>query len=289
MSSASARAQARRQAILSRGSDRLAKLTTSGRGEDAPAYMHDDPPVPKLSSLSNFTGEETPPSRADPTPPFAPDPSVWSEQQQQQLMQALMGQLPAGTEPPPMPNLADNPLFSNLLAASGGGNGNGGLAGGMPAMGKIPEPVVQPKSLLQKLLPLLHLVVMWGFLAFFVLYKEPQVQEALGGLTNEPRNALWQRWAELGTEKGRIQLVPFFWALITVQIALHSTRIFVGTGPAPLPFLLNMAVPFLPPQLSSTIVYGWKYLSLFSMLLDDLAGLIVGLGFIVLLASWFAV
>ncbi|KAK0451116.1 hypothetical protein EV421DRAFT_2032057 [Armillaria borealis] len=244
MSSASARAQARRQAILSRGSDRLAKLTTSGRGEDAPAYMHDDPPVPKLSSLSNFTGEETPPSRADPTPPFAPDPSVWSEQQQQQLMQALMGQLPAGTEPPPMPNLADNPLFANLLATSGGGNGNGGLAG---------------------------------------------VQEALGGLTNEPRNALWQRWAELGTEKGRIQLVPFFWALTTVQIALHSTRIFVGTDPAPLPFLLNMAVPFLPPQLSSTIVYGWKYLSLFSMLLDDLAGLIVGLGFIVLLASWFAV
>ncbi|KAK0463891.1 uncharacterized protein EV420DRAFT_1520601 [Desarmillaria tabescens] len=292
MSSASARAQARRQAILSRGSDRLAKLTTSGRGEDAPAYMHDDPPVPKLSSLSNFAEEgtsiPTPPSRGDTVPTGAPDPSVWSEQQQQQLMQALMGRLPAGAETSPMPNLEDNPFLSNLLAASGGGNGKGGLAGGMPAMGKVPEPVVQPKSLLQKLLPLLHLVIMWGFLAFFVLYKEPQVQEALGGLTNDPRNALWQRWAELGSEKGRIQLVPFFWALTTIQIVLHSTRIFVGTDAAPLPFLLNMAVPLLPPQLSSTIVYGWKYISLFSMLLDDLAGLIVGLGFIVWLASWFA-
>lgn len=39
--SASARAEARRKAILSRGSDRLAKLTTSARGEDAPAYMKD--------------------------------------------------------------------------------------------------------------------------------------------------------------------------------------------------------------------------------------------------------
>lgn len=39
--SAAARAEARRKAILSRGSDRLAKLTTSARGEDAPAYMHD--------------------------------------------------------------------------------------------------------------------------------------------------------------------------------------------------------------------------------------------------------
>jgi hypothetical protein len=38
--SAAARAEARRKAILSRGTDRLAKLTTSGRGEDA-AYAPD--------------------------------------------------------------------------------------------------------------------------------------------------------------------------------------------------------------------------------------------------------
>jgi hypothetical protein len=37
--SATARAEARRKAILSRGNDRLSKLTTSARGEDAPAYM----------------------------------------------------------------------------------------------------------------------------------------------------------------------------------------------------------------------------------------------------------
>jgi len=39
--SAAERAEARRKAILNRGTDRLAKLTTSGRGADAPAYMHD--------------------------------------------------------------------------------------------------------------------------------------------------------------------------------------------------------------------------------------------------------
>lgn len=39
--SAAARAEARRKAILSRGTDRLAKLTTSARGEDHPAYIHD--------------------------------------------------------------------------------------------------------------------------------------------------------------------------------------------------------------------------------------------------------
>jgi GET complex subunit GET2 len=40
MSTAAAKAEARRKAILARGNDRLAKLTTSARGEDA-AFVHD--------------------------------------------------------------------------------------------------------------------------------------------------------------------------------------------------------------------------------------------------------
>jgi hypothetical protein len=38
---AAAKAEARRKAILARGNDRLAKLTTSARGEDHPVYAHD--------------------------------------------------------------------------------------------------------------------------------------------------------------------------------------------------------------------------------------------------------
>lgn len=38
---AAARAEARRKAILARGNDRLAKLTTSARGEDSPVYNHE--------------------------------------------------------------------------------------------------------------------------------------------------------------------------------------------------------------------------------------------------------
>lgn len=38
--SATARAEARRKAILGRGTDRLSKLTTTARGEDAPAYLN---------------------------------------------------------------------------------------------------------------------------------------------------------------------------------------------------------------------------------------------------------
>ena len=39
--SAKARAEARRKAILARGGDRLARITTSARGEDGASYMHD--------------------------------------------------------------------------------------------------------------------------------------------------------------------------------------------------------------------------------------------------------
>ena len=41
MADAKARAEARRKAILARGGDRLARITTSARGEDGAAYMKD--------------------------------------------------------------------------------------------------------------------------------------------------------------------------------------------------------------------------------------------------------
>ncbi len=41
MADAKARAEARRKAILARGGDRLARITTSARGEEGASYMHD--------------------------------------------------------------------------------------------------------------------------------------------------------------------------------------------------------------------------------------------------------
>lgn len=43
MSAAKARAEARRKAILARGGDRLARITSSARGEEGATYMHDGP------------------------------------------------------------------------------------------------------------------------------------------------------------------------------------------------------------------------------------------------------
>ncbi|KAF5376897.1 hypothetical protein D9615_007202 [Tricholomella constricta] len=324
--SASARAEARRKAILSRGSDRLAKLTTSARGDD-PAYMHDDPPLPSISTgLKTFVGEEssmpTPPNRPSPSPspraartapaaastsPFAaagskanaaPDHPVWSEQQQQQFMQALMAASPLSRSPESLPGLTptdvdpalppmDNPLAA-MLFPQGAGAFSSGPAGKAPA-GAAPAP---PPTRLQRLMPFVHLITMWCMLAYFVLYMEPKTLAEVGG----SGIGLWRRWAELGESSPlgdvaqilRIQVMPFFWAFTTLQIVLHSVRIFSGFDAVQPPTLLAIALPHLPPPLPSIIVNGLKYLQMGSLFLDDLSGLVVGLGFIVLFSGWLA-
>ena len=262
--SAAARAEARKQAIRNRGADRLAKLTTSARGEDAPAYLHDgerpnrgtsaqglyyfsDPPLAAIPSTGtrNFLGEESsdmpsmrsrtthspspgpqPARGATNQPPRgnvfenlaqnAPDPSVWSPEQQQDFIKALMNassggslpQLPSGdsamhSDPAMTP--MDNPFAALLGSQLGGGTGENafppfgpgmGLKGAMPGMTMEPP---KEKTRLQKILPLLHLVAMWCLLAYFVLWVEPNVRQ---GVTGEEvawnAAGLWRRWADLG-------------------------------------------------------------------------------------------
>ncbi|KAF5361642.1 hypothetical protein D9758_007300 [Tetrapyrgos nigripes] len=367
--SAAARAEARRKAILSRGTDRLAKLTTSARGDD-PAYKHDDPPLPSIGnamrpSTSAFLGEEsnmpTPPQRASPSPspsttPSKPagaarqnsntntntsaaagpelEPGVWSTEQQQ-LMQALMSGMlggntnaNAGTGPGGgglPPSLADNPLAALLMSGlngAGAGAGAGGLGGAPPLMppglnlSKGPAmggnagagagvDVVQakPKTLLQRLMPLVHVISMWGLLAYFALFMEPQVHEESVGTTSMSSGwqGMWSRWAELakqnpldrvestGVGQGwTVNPMPFFWAFITLQIGLHSVRIFSGFDRVQPPMLLSMALPHLPAPIPSVIINGMKYFQMATIFLDDYALVAVGMGFLIWLAGLFS-
>ncbi|KAI0044060.1 hypothetical protein FA95DRAFT_1583899 [Auriscalpium vulgare] len=353
MSTPAARAEARRQAILKRGSDRLAKLTNTARGEDA-AILHDDPPIPPLPSapgvnLANFIGEESapPPSvRRRPAPdahasPFdalglggaPPDPSVWSEQQQQQLMQALMG----GTASAGRPGAStpqDNPLAALMSAMGGGGLPPGGgpgptsnnaagpspddplmalmssLSAGAPPPGAAASAptTVKPKSLAQKLLPVFHILSVWTLVAYFVLWKEPG--EFYGRVSSaELPGGLWRRWADLRSRQAienawGVQVVPFFWAFISLELALHSFRIFSGlVSPHPMkkslpnrpaqdaiqpPMLLMLALPHLPKPLPFVIMTALKYFQMAGAIFDDLAAAIVAFGLFVALAGFLA-
>ncbi|THV01224.1 hypothetical protein K435DRAFT_776070 [Dendrothele bispora CBS 962.96] len=373
--SAAARAEARRKAILSRGNDRLAKLTTSARGDD-PAYKHDDPPLPDTGgtpmrpSTSTFLGEEThmptPPLRASPSPgrpasdvsssspSSSPssnttrtavnpefEPGVWS-QDQQQLMQALLsgmgmggmgegafnaGGAGAGGVPP---SLADNPLAALLM---GGMNGGAAGFGQAPALGAAPgvngkkgdgvPPLVppgfgpglgagmgpgmateppKPKTLLQRLMPLVHWIAMWALLAYFVLFREPQVHEAASGssLSGSGWQGIWSRWSELekrnpldtvgtegvdGVQGWTVAVLPFFYAFISLQIGLHSIRIFSGFDKPQPPALLALALPHLPAPIPSIVINGMKYLQMASVFFDDFALVAFGMGILVWVAG----
>ncbi|KAH8101549.1 hypothetical protein BXZ70DRAFT_933823 [Cristinia sonorae] len=321
MSSAAARAEARRKAILSRGTDRLAKLTTSARGEDAPAYMHDDPPLaplPARPNLEEFVGEETrlptPPVRSrtasDSRSPFAsaglgaaqPDPSVWSEEQQQQLRAALLGgaggmpslfpgqqQLPStGASNASDTPLPDDPLAAMMAAMTQQSGGAPNPFANMAGMTMEPPAPPAPKTRLQKLMPVIHLVAAWLLFAYFAFWKEPEMFEASHGLL--PANR-WRRWAELGWKDSKdgwgVQAVPFFWAFTTLAIILHSWRIFSGLDRVQPPTLLSFALPYLPPPLPSLIVNGLKYMQIGSVFLDDVAGVLVAIGLLIWFSSWF--
>ncbi|KAF7367539.1 hypothetical protein MSAN_00817000 [Mycena sanguinolenta] len=349
--SAAARAEARRKAILGRGGDRLAKLTSSGRGEDHPVYVREqtpDPPLPTFppaSNLENFVGEEsrtespprvrsrvpsrtTPNANANASPPQQnasnpfgmPDPSAWSMEQQAQFLQALMGGMPASQSQPAltsaaaagqaegngapnpfagMPGMENNPLAAMMqMAAAGGGGGAfppmggdaaaagpmGGFGAGM-GMGKAPE-VAPPKTLVQRLLPAVHLVSVWSLLMYFVLVMEPAAHgPGVDGVAEPGGIGFAWRWRQLmGSAKGQlgtafasgwgVQVLPFFWAFVTLELVLHSLRIFSGFDAFRPPMLVALALPHLPPRISSVIVHGMKYMQMASMFLDDVAAVI---------------
>ncbi|KAI0344198.1 hypothetical protein BDW22DRAFT_1406601 [Trametopsis cervina] len=323
MATATERAEARRKAILARRGDRLAKLTSSARGEDAPAYMHDDPPLaplPRTNNLERFVGEEsslpTPHGARTASPsPFAnfgmpatgADPSIWSEEQQSRLLNALMAgaaqsqtRSAAQTPLPPALDGGGAPLpegdpLAALMAMMGPQGENGDVPnpfgqGMMPQNLFGPPPPAAPaeRTLLQKLMPIVHLIAGWTLLAYFVIWKEPAAYNSKPHLTNDGG---WRRWAELGWERPKdgwgVQFVPFFWAFTTLTLILHTWRVFKGLDPVRPHMLVSLALPHLPPPIPSVVLNGMKYWQIGTIFLDDIAVLLFGIGFIIWICSWF--
>ena len=234
---AAARAAARRQAILHSRGDRLAKLTSSARGEDpGGVYAHDgsslvsgdsssiltiqpwclslDPPLPTLGSgLENFVGERstlpTPPADPPKTSPKAnkdsyPENREWSSAQQQELLRALMGSAGAGQpDLQTLPSIATDPSVEPSATAEDHiSTLLASLSGG--AANTIPNTAPpRPRTLTKKLLPVLHVVTMLAILVWFVIWKEPETFEAswLSSMVKSEGGELnefgWRRWARL--------------------------------------------------------------------------------------------
>jgi len=127
-----------------------------------------------------------------------PDPSVWSTEQQQEFLQALLGGIPPprtfdvnaqvtnGAAP-------DDPLLALLSSM--------GIQGGMGQGAKIAPPSrtePKPKTVIQKLFPLLHVIAVWALLAFFIFWREPETFQARNSVVVSSGN-IWNRWAKLAS------------------------------------------------------------------------------------------
>ncbi|KAI9510688.1 hypothetical protein F5148DRAFT_534983 [Russula earlei] len=313
-SSTAARAEARRRAILSRGNDRLSKLTTSARGDDAAQTVHAaDSPLPSSAprrNLAKFIGDDPLPNTpASDKPPrrspdthtsrletatelgnSPPEPSAWSNEQQQQFLQTLLGRPPHDPTRPLDANapvtssvVPDDPLLaliSSFRAQAGVNQGAEGIfQSGMEA---------KPKRPIQKLLPILHVISVWALVAFFIVWREPEAFRARHSAV-VPSGNTWSRWARLASSPAEQSAwgieIPFFWAFISLELALHSTRIFLDFDSTQSPLLLTLILPYLPMPLSSIIMHGLNYLHILGTLVDDLAAAVVAMGLFIAASS----
>ena len=180
-----------------------------------------DPPPPYSSprgSLANFIGEDPllpPPipdqqSRRPPAPqtsPFdtaglassPPGPSTWPNEQQHQFLQALLGSAPPneshpiGINPGSPGAETEDPLLSLISSL--------GVQGVFQGAGGVSQPQMEgekPKTLVQKLLPLLHLIAVWALVAFFILWREPEMFRTRHSAV-VTSGGVWNRWARLAS------------------------------------------------------------------------------------------
>jgi len=312
MATATARAEARRKAILSRGTDRLSKLTSSARGEEGTTYINTQAPVADQPTVATFIGDDppelplpNPPPKRQSEPPSPVDPSVWSENQQAEFMRALGMGAAVGN-----PNFALPPSAASAFNQNTNGEPNIDFLNALMQQSGPPSPggsslfsststatfpaVQKPKTLLQKLLPMVHILSVWLLFGFFVLWREPTLHSVSVPWQSDSPGGIWRRWAWLASETGgkegvwSVQNLPFMWAFITLELILFSFRVLSGFDPIAPPTMLSFVLPMLPPQFSSLIMNGLRYLQMFGILLDDLAAALVAVGFMVVLSGWVA-
>ena len=188
--------------------------------------IHDlvDPPPPYSTprgDLSNFIGEDPlppPPLTSDQSSRHAsgprifpsdtsarlgsspPDPSAWSNEQQQQFLQTLLGGPPPSEPHPfnvnaPVTNsvVPDDPLIalmSSLGVDPGIGRGTGAAS--------QPKAEAKPKTVIQRLLPILHVITVWALVAFFIFWREPEAFRARNFAVVSTGD-IWNRWARLAS------------------------------------------------------------------------------------------
>ncbi|KAM0752195.1 hypothetical protein T439DRAFT_324265 [Meredithblackwellia eburnea MCA 4105] len=325
--SAEEKRKARQAKLLAKSQDRLAKITGAA-GADRIISENLTKPLNKPT-----------PTAAPPIPTSITATLDDDDPAEVDISQQLAH--PAASPPPSSNNLNDPFGFQNLfpqgqgqggpegdimaqmmqqmMAGMAGGGGPGGPGAGGPfgvgAQGSQPQPPTspfpaQPKSLLDKLFPLVHLLSMFLLAAYAVISLEPANKVGLYGWMGVGKKVDWNAWAALIRKRptslapgksGLVQeavgqlsgiglaQVPLLWLFVSVELVLQTTRLFlVRNRPAP-PGILNSILPILSqfsPQLATLIHTSLKWVSLLSIIINDLAVLIFCIGIAVVVGHY---
>ncbi|KAH9465669.1 hypothetical protein Pst134EA_013551 [Puccinia striiformis f. sp. tritici] len=313
------RAEARKQKILSKGNDRLAKIT--GAMKSSHTYPHSEtekvstePPdvdiskldttekpsntLPSSSINSNSTQQKmnlpenlAQQLRSDPLmdrssmnssiPPNATDPML-------QMMKAMGLELP---NPGGMPSDQmfgteggmPNPMMQQAFAGLGG-----------MQMGNQPG---REKTWVDRIFPLLNLFTVIALVVSAVLWWNPlssywRLLQGSGSTDQDLKVDLKAEWDALypsgSTPAVRQALgpAPVFWMFVTIELTLQATRWMFNWGSAPPPGLFDTLISSLPRPYSTLASTAMKYFTITSSLIDDLCLLIFGVGCAVLWLEW---
>ncbi|GAA6038406.1 hypothetical protein JCM8097_007633 [Rhodosporidiobolus ruineniae] len=321
LSPAAARAAARREKLLAKGADRLNKITGTAKAEGRvisdsagiPARPPTSANPPAPTSLADVAGANDDPAEVD-----------LASQNPLSLLAGMNAGGAGGANPfAAFPGLGGagaeggapgGDLFAQMMqqmAAGAGGEGGpgaaaGGGAGGLgaganPFMMQPPAPPA-PKTLLERVFPLVHILAMVGLAVYAVVFLEPARRVAEYGWTGTEDGIDWKAWGALLSQKPReygavaeavgfrqLAEVPLLWMFISTELVLQTTRLFLVRNTSSPPGLIASALPLLSqfsPQLGGIVQTGFRYLDLFTACLNDLAVLIFCIGVVILVGRW---
>ncbi|GAA5859022.1 hypothetical protein JCM8547_003971 [Rhodosporidiobolus lusitaniae] len=331
LSPAAKRAAERQARLLAKGQDRLNKITGAAKGEGRfvnetgasipprPPAVTNNPPAP--SSLADVNNDDDPAeidlaSAANPLSLLAGAGGPTGAAGANPFAAFMAGQGGEGGGAMPGGDMLSQ-MMAQMAAAQGGaggadgkgtapgagglgafGPGGAGGAGGNPFMAPPPP----PRTFLDRVFPLVHILAMVGLAVYAVAILEPARRVAEYGWTGTESGIDWNAWGALLVNRPReygavaeaagfrqLAEVPLLWMFVSVELVLQTTRLFLIRNNSSPPGLLSSILPLLSqfsPQLGYILQTGVRYLDLLTTCLNDFAVLVFCIGVVVLVGRW---
>lgn len=316
------RAEARKQKILSKGNDRLAKITGAMKGthfNSQPETVKDEASEPPEVDISLLNSNDQPsPSNSSKPPGSSSEPSLVNREKKLHRQSSKKSRSDLVSDPslipPPMTSNDSDPMLQMMRAM--------GLElpnlNGMPSStfdpGCTPNPIMQqtlaglngmsmanqqpiPKNWVDRVFPLLNLIAITGLILAAKMWWVPMTDywrlfQDLGSNDRNSQIDLQAEWAALhpagSTPAVRHALgpAPVFWMFVTFELTLQATRWMFNRGSATPPGLLGTLIYSLPRPYSILASTAMKYFAIISSLVDDLCLLVFGVGCAVMWLEW---